>query len=42
MLGFAPLLMLAQSLGVPSVVEDAWAPGCVWLGVLPGSEAPKG
>ena len=38
---FAPLLMRAQSLGIPSVLEDAWRPGCVWLGVLPGAKAPR-
>ena len=29
--GVAPLLMRAQSLGIPSVLEDAWGSGCVWL-----------
>ena len=33
--------MRAQSLGIPSVLEDAWGPGCVWLGVLPGAKAPR-
>ena len=27
--GIAPLLMRAQSLGIPSVLEDAWGPVCV-------------
>ena len=31
----------AQSLGIPSVLEDAWGPGCVWLGVLLGAKAPR-
>ena len=37
----APLLMRAQRLGIPSVLKDAWGPGCVWLGVLPGAKAPR-
>ena len=37
----APLLMRAQSLGIPSVLEDAWKPGCVWLGMLPGAKSPR-
>ena len=39
--GVAPLLMRAQSLDIPSVLEGAWTPGCVWLGVLPGAIAPR-
>ena len=38
---FAPLLMRAQSVGTPSVLEDAWGPGCVRLGLLPGAKAPR-
>ena len=37
----APLLMRAQSLGIPSVLGGAWGPGCVWLEVLPGAKAPR-
>ena len=32
--------MRAHSLGVPSVLEDTWGPGCVRLRVLPGAKAP--
>ena len=38
---FAPLLMRSQSLGIPSLLKDAWGPGCVWLAVLPGAKAPR-
>ena len=38
---FAPLLMRAQSLGTPSVLYDAWGPGCVWPKVRPGAKAPR-
>ena len=38
---FASLFMRAQSLGIPNVLEDAWGPGCVWPGVLPGAKAPR-
>ena len=38
---FAPLPMRAHSLGILSVLEDDWGPGCVWLGVLPGAKAPR-
>ena len=39
--GVAPLLVRAQSLGIPCVLEDAWGPVCVAFGVLPGAKAPK-
>ena len=39
--GFAPVLMRAQSLGIPSVLEGAWGPRGVWLGVLPEAKAPR-
>ena len=29
--GVAPLVMRAQSLGIPSVLEDSWGPGCCGL-----------
>ena len=38
---FAPFLMRAQGLGLPSVLEDAWGAGCMCLGVLPGAKAPR-
>ena len=33
--------MRAESLGIPSVLENAWGLGCMRLGVLPGLKAPR-
>ena len=38
---FALTVMRAQSLCLPSVLEDASGPGYVWLAVLPGAKAPR-
>ena len=38
---FVWMLARAQGLWIRGALQDAWRPGCVWLGVRPGAKPPR-